>query len=76
MKISKEECKTETVVATLSKDELTEIMKKAAMKTIIECGDGDGVISSFLTVATAFMAVEIKTIIFNNKEDKYHGMDF
>lgn len=70
MRISKEEYKTETIVATLSKDELTEVMKKASMETIEEIGEGDGVISSFLIVATALMAAKIETIIFNNKEDK------
>ena len=70
MRISKESHTTETVVATLSKDELTEIMKKSAMETITEYGDGDGVISSFLIVVTARMAAKIETKIFNNKEDK------
>lgn len=70
MRISKEECKTETVVATLSRNELTEVMKKASIEVIKEVGDGDEVISTFLIVATALMAAKIETKIFNNKEDK------
>ena len=70
MRISKEEQKTETVVATLSKDELTEVLKKSSIEVIKEVGDGDEVISSFLIVATALMAAKVETKIFNNKEDK------
>ena len=68
--ISKESHTTETIVATLSRDELCDVMRKSATETIKEYGEGDGVITPFLIVVTAHMAAKIEAKIFNNKEDK------
>lgn len=68
MKVNKEAV-TQTVV-TMTEQEFDEIQKKASFETMKEIAGGDIEFMLALTFVTAKLSANVKSKIFNNKEEK------